>query len=284
MRTQVAVAIPACTGDDVDPSAVAALIELTNDRDATGPPSGSRSSTRHRQPGCSRRPLGTHGRREPGLTRGSRRRARPQTRPKVVAAGGAAARVRRRFPSWLFDAAASLADSSLVPALRDYDQADDLVRRALSRCDAEQRAESERNIAALIDETQRLLDLESPGSVVSAWCDRLDIDVLVSVHMDGDEAPWICRSHARRGRWRTGSRSTSVGQPRDERGEAAPRVARPASVVVVERDHIPPKSFGVEDARQHSIRSRRRQPHRGSQQSGGGDSFQVEQIQLCVTP
>lgn len=74
-----------------------------------------------------------------------------------------------------------------MPALRDYDQADDLVRRALSRCDAEQRAESERNIAALIDETQRLLDLESPGSVVSAWCDRLDIDVLVSVHMDGDE-------------------------------------------------------------------------------------------------
>lgn len=41
--------------------------------------------------------------------------------------------------------------------------------------------------AALIDETRRILDLESPGSVVSAWCDRLDVDVLVSVHVDGDE-------------------------------------------------------------------------------------------------
>lgn len=108
-------------------------------------------------------------------------------------------------PAWLLDAAASLADSALVPALRAYDQDDELVRRALSGCDPEQRAARERAIAAFMDEAQRILDIESPGSAVSAWCARLDVDVLVSVH------------------------GPAVGRPRDERGESAARVGRPAS-------------------------------------------------------
>ena len=90
-------------------------------------------------------------------------------------------------PSWLFDAAASLADPSLVPALGDYDHEDELVRRALLWCDPGHRAEWERNVAALVDESQRLLDILSPGAVVSVWCDRLDVDVLVSVQMGDDE-------------------------------------------------------------------------------------------------
>jgi HEAT repeat protein len=189
VRTQVAVAIPVCTDDDVDLPAVAALIELTNDRDA---------DVRNWATFGLGRQLATDSQ---GVRDALWARVADESQDvREEAVAGLARRRDQRslplvagllesgdVPSWLFDAAASLADSSLAPALRDYDQADDLVRRALSQCDAEQRAERELNIAALIDETQRLLDLESPGSVVSAWCDRLDIDVLVSVHMDGDE-------------------------------------------------------------------------------------------------
>jgi len=38
-------------------------------------------------------------------------------------------------PTWIFDAAASLADPSLVPALLEYRETDELVLRALSWCD-----------------------------------------------------------------------------------------------------------------------------------------------------
>jgi hypothetical protein len=50
------------------------------------------------------------------------------------------------------------------------------------------------------------------------------------------------------------------------------------------RDHSPPKTFGFEDAREHSIRSRGRQPDRRAHQSRSGDSFEVQQVQLSVTP
>lgn len=62
-----------------------------------------------------------------------------------------------------------------------------MVRRALSCCDPEQRTARERNVAALLVETQRLLDDRSPGAVVAAWCDLLDIEVLVGVRVNGDE-------------------------------------------------------------------------------------------------
>ncbi len=116
-----------------------------------------------------------------------------------------------------------------------------------SWCDPERGAERDRNVDALIDETQRLLGLESPGSVVSAWCDRLDVDVLVSVHADVD------------GR-------------------------RPESAIVLECDHVPWKTFGFEDARQHATRGRRRQPDGRPQKSRYCDSFKVQQVQLSVTP
>jgi len=38
-----------------------------------------------------------------------------------------------------------------------------------------------------LEETQRLLGERSPGAVVATWCDVLDVDVLVSVHVDSDE-------------------------------------------------------------------------------------------------
>ena len=88
----------------------------------------------------------------------------------------------------------------------------------------------------------------------------------------------------RRGEWRTGGRCTSVGQPGDELEEAGARVARPALAIVLERDHLPPKTFGIEDAREYSIGGRRRQPNRRMQKSGRGDGFEVQQIQLRVTP
>ncbi|MGH3849133.1 MAG: HEAT repeat domain-containing protein, partial [Pseudonocardiaceae bacterium] len=189
VRTQVAVSVPACTGDDVDASAVAALIELTNDRDAdvrnwaTFALGRQLAADSHdvRDALWARVADESQDVREEAIAGLARRRDR-RSLPLV-------ARLLElgNVPSWLFDAAASLADASLVPALRGYEQEDDLVRRAISWCDPEQRAERDRNVAALIDETQRILDSESPGSVVSAWCDRLDVDVLVSVHVHGDE-------------------------------------------------------------------------------------------------
>lgn len=60
--------------------------------------------------------------------------------------------------------------------------------------------------------------------------------------------------------------------------------AETTSPVALGRDHLPPKPVSIEDAREHSIRSGRRQPDGGTEQSGGGDGFEVEQIQLCVLP
>ncbi len=183
VRLQVAVAIPACLGDDVDPSAVAALIDLTNDRDA-----GVRNWATFglgRQLATDRQDVRdalwarvtdeSQDVREE-VVAGLARRRDPRSLPlltRLLEAGD--------VPPWLFGAAASLADSSLVPVLREYDQGDELVRRALALCDPDQRAARERRVAALVEETQRLLDVVSPGSVMSAWCDRLDVDILVSV-------------------------------------------------------------------------------------------------------
>lgn len=90
-------------------------------------------------------------------------------------------------PTWIFDAAASLADASLGPALLEYGETDELVLRALSWCDPARRSERERKLAVFINETQRLLGERSPGAVVATWCDVLDVDVLVSVQVDSDE-------------------------------------------------------------------------------------------------
>jgi HEAT repeat protein len=90
-------------------------------------------------------------------------------------------------PSWFFDAAASLADASLVPGLLKFDETDELVARALSWCDPARRAARERSMATFLDETQRLIGERSPGAVVATWCDVLDVDVLVGVRVNNDE-------------------------------------------------------------------------------------------------
>ena len=57
-----------------------------------------------------------------------------------------------------------------------------------------------------------------------------------------------------------------------------------ASSIVLERDDLPRKPFGIEDAWEHSIGGRRRQPDRGTQDLRDGDGFKVQQIQLRATP
>lgn len=189
VRTQVAVAVPACTGDDIDPAAVDALIKLTDDRDADVRNWATFGLGRQVDTDCRevRDALWARAADESQDVReeaaaGLARRRDPRSLPLV-----AQLLESGDVPNWLFDAAASLADSSLVSALRDYDQGNGLVRRAISWCDPEQRAERDCNVVAFLDETQRLLDIVSPGSVVSAWCDRLDVGVLVSTHVDGEE-------------------------------------------------------------------------------------------------
>lgn len=49
------------------------------------------------------------------------------------------------------------------------------------------RVERERAIAAFAEETQRLLDIASPGSVVITWSELLDVDTLVHVRVGKDE-------------------------------------------------------------------------------------------------
>jgi hypothetical protein len=90
-------------------------------------------------------------------------------------------------PSWLFDAAASLADASLVPRLPGTTRQTNSLGRALSWCDPARRAERQRSIATFVDETQRLLGERSPGAVVATWCDVLDVDVLVGVQGNNEE-------------------------------------------------------------------------------------------------
>lgn len=189
VRRQVAVALPACSVEHVEPEVVKALIELTRGGDAEVRNWASFGLGRQLDFDSAALRDALWGRvtdesqdvREEAIAGLSRRRD-ARALPLVVhllASGD--------VPSWLFDAAASLADAALVPALRQYDETDELVRRALSWCDPQRRAARERKIAALVDETQRLLDERSPRAVVTAWCGVLDVDVLVCVRLDDRE-------------------------------------------------------------------------------------------------
>lgn len=189
VRLAVAVALPACSVESAPPAVVTALIELTDDRDDDVRNWATFALGRQLE-------VDSAALRDALWERVSDES--PDVREEAIA-GLARRRDRRSLPlvaqlldsgdvpSWLFDAAASLADASLVPRLLKYGEEDELVMRALSCCDPARRTAREHNIAALVVETQRLLDECSPGAVVATWCDLLDIDVVVGVRVNGDE-------------------------------------------------------------------------------------------------
>ncbi len=94
---------------------------------------------------------------------------------------------RGEVPLLLFDAAACLADPSLLPALRTYDAEDPLVTRALRWCDPADREQWDRRYADLLERVQRRLDERPTGGYAAIWCDRFDLDVNLTMVIGDQE-------------------------------------------------------------------------------------------------
>jgi hypothetical protein len=91
-------------------------------------------------------------------------------------------------PTWIFEAAAYLADPSLVEILRTYGEDDPPVARALAFCDPVEKARVDRAHAELLVEIQRRLTERFPGAHATLERDLLELDVTLCVTFaDGEE-------------------------------------------------------------------------------------------------
>jgi HEAT repeat protein len=90
-------------------------------------------------------------------------------------------------PSSVFDAAAYLADPSLLPLLSEYDAEVPEVARALRWCDPADSEQRDRDYAAFLGHVQGLLDERSTGGYAALWCDWLGLDVNVTTVIGDQE-------------------------------------------------------------------------------------------------
>jgi hypothetical protein len=90
----------------------------------------------------------------------------------------------------LFEAAAYLAEPTLLPLLRTYSDEVPGVRRALLECDPARRERRDSACAELLRRVQELLDLRRPGSVASLSCERFGVEVTLAVTCGGEELYW----------------------------------------------------------------------------------------------
>ncbi len=189
VRFQAAVSLPSTMVQTVDERGVRALIDLS--RDADGEVRNWATFGLGRQLNCDSTEIrealwarvGDDNRdaREEGIVGLAHRRDR-RALPLVaelLAAGD--------VPSSVFDGAACLADSSLLALLRQYDAEDPPVARALRWCDPAERERRDRHYADLLLHTQALLDARPTGGYIAMWCDRLDLDVNLTLVIGDQE-------------------------------------------------------------------------------------------------